>query len=398
MVAAGSLSSFARDRVTLAIGSCYALLGAMLGSLGPISDKLRVELHLSGAVTGLHGALFGWALIVCAVFATRIVRRVDDVTLLRSALVGMTIGLAALSAGHHVAVTLAAAALLGTGAATLVLSAPQVLAVRHGADDRSAAFTFVNALGQTGSASTPILLALVLRVGWGWRWPLAIGAVVVGSIAIVNSRRTDLPRPVQVVADPPPVLSLLRRSSVARLRWSVVALGVAVEFAALIWGSTSIQELGGASAAMGSFGVGLFSVGMLVGRMFGAGWLHRWNDVVVLRCSFTVAGAAMLVLRLGPDVAARVVAMGAAGLAVALIYPVAFARLYDAELPDVSVGAVGAMASGVAITVSPPLLGVLADLFDLGSAMFVVPAMCAAGFLLSGAGSTRTSNPAAWER
>jgi fucose permease len=90
--------------------------------------------------------------------------------------------------------------------------------------------------------------------------------------------------------------------------------------------------------------------------------------------------------------------MGAAGLAVALIYPVAFARLYDAELPDVSVGAVGAMASGVAITVSPPLLGVLADLFDLGSAMFVVPAMCAAGFLLSGAGSTRTSNPAAWER
>ena len=320
----------ARDRVTMVVGGAYILIGAASGAMGPVTDQLRTSLRLSGAVTGLHGALFGWFLLACGLLSVSILRVADVAALLRVAIAAISIGLIVLACGHHVAVTIAGAMLVGIGGALMVLVSPQILSTHHGPDRRSAAFTLVNGLSQLGSIGAPLVLALALHVGWGWRWPLAAIGVAAGTIFGWAALRTDLPHHV-AERDAPRVkaLTYLRSRPEVRLRWFVLTLGISVEFATLFWASASVQELAGASSA-GAVGVGLFAGGMAAGRMASARVTRRVADVTLLRVSFAVAVLGGIVLRVGPGVVVRLVALAVTGLGLALVYPVAFSRLYGA--------------------------------------------------------------------
>jgi hypothetical protein len=74
----------------------------------------------------------------------------------------------------------------------------------------------------------------------------------------------------------------------------------------------------------------------------------------------------------------RLAALAAMGAGLALVYPVAFARLYGVGVADADVGAIGALASGSAVTFSPLALGALADATSLRWALLVLPALVAA--------------------
>ena len=379
---ATEVSPHTRDRVTTVVGGAYILIGAANAALGPVSDELRGALHLSGFVTGLHGAMFGWFLLACGLLSAWILRAADVGMLLRAGVVANGAGLVLLAAGHHVALTLAGAVVLGAGGAVMVLVAPQIVSAHHGPGSRAAAFTYINGLSQLGSIGAPLLLALTLHQGWGWRVPLAaVGALGVAIVGLAAAR-TALPHHGTDAAERPTgAVTHLRRLPEARLRWFVLTLGISVEFATLFWASASVQELAGASASAGAVGVGLFAGGMVVGRMAGPPLLPHIRDVTVLRVSFLLAGVGAVVLRTGPGVVTRLVALAVAGLGLALVYPVAFSRLYGVGVPDAEVGAVGALASGTAVTFSPLALGALADATDLGWALLIVPAMALVGLL-----------------
>ena len=386
----------ARDRVTLVVGGAYVLIGAANAAIGPVSDQLRSSLRLSGAVTGLHGALFGWFLLACGLLSTRIIRVVGVATLLRVAAAAMGIGLVVLACGRHVAVTIVGALIVGLGGAVLVLAAPQIVSAHHGPARRGAAFTLVTGLSQIGSIGAPLVLAVSLRAHWGWRWPVgAIGAAG-GALVAWGAVRTELPH--HLTDGPAPHTSALAhlRRPLVRARWLVLTLGISVEFAVLFWASASVRELAGASAAAGAVGVGLFAGGMGVGRMVGTRVLPRVADVHVLRTSFGVAAVGAVFLRVGPGVGVRLVALAAIGLGLSLVYPVAFSRLYGAGVPDADAGAVGALASGTAVTFSPLALGALTDASSLGWALWIVPAMALAGLLAAGAsrrGAAQDTSP-----
>lgn len=385
--------SLARDRVTTVVGGAYVLIGAANASLGPVSDQLRSSLHLSGAVTGLHGAMFGWFLLACGLLSAWILRVADVAVLLRAAIVAIGVGLAVMASGHHVVVTMAGAVIVGLGGAVMVLVAPQIISAHHGPESRGAAFTHINGLSQIGSIGAPLLLALTLHQSWGWRWPMAAIGLVGGALVLTGALRTDLPHHVVEVDAAAPVgttgsdgprrsaIAHLRRLPVARLRWLVLTLGISVEFATLFWASASVQELAGASSSAGAVGVGLFAGGMVVGRMVGPRLLPRAAEATVLRVSFTVAAVGAVLLRVGPGLVVRLGALAVAGLGLALVYPVAFSRLYGVGVPEADVGAVGALASGTAVTLSPLALGALADASSLGRALLIVPAMALVGLV-----------------
>lgn len=383
------------DPLSRVIAGTYVTIGAANATLGPVSDELRSSLGLSGAVTGLHGAMFGWFLLLSGLASARLLR-LPDAALFRVGIGAAAAGLVVLAAGHHVGVTLAGAALLGAGSSLLVLVVPPLVSAVHGPEGRAAVFTFVNALSMMGSIASPLVLAATLRGPLGWRWPVAAIGAVGGGLVLVAALRTPVPR---VTADDgAPAgrpLAALARSAEARRRWLVIVLGVSIEFATLFWASTSVQELAGASSSVGAVGVGLFAAGMVTGRLAGPSLVRRTPELVTLRTSFAVAGAGALLLRLGPGAPGRLVGLAVAGAGVALLYPVSFARLYG-PVPEASVGAVGALASGTAITLAPPALGALADALDLGWALLSIPAMAAMGLLLLG--TDRDPAPPATER
>ena len=379
---AAPASTLVRDRVTAVVGGAYVLIGASTASLGPVGDELRRSLHLSSAVTGLHGALFGWFLLACALLSAWLRRLASTGVLLRAAVVAMGVGLVVLASADRVALTLLGAACTGLGGAVTVLVSPQIVAARHGESGRAAAFTYVNALSQIGSIAAPLVLALSLHQRWGWRWPVGAFGAVGATLVLVGSRHAELPQHADAITMARTgAVALLRRHPAVRLRWLTLALGIAVEFATLFWAAASVRELAHTSSATASVGVGLFAGGMVVGRLAGPRLVAHFDGVTILRTSFVVATAAAVVLRVGPGVPARLLALAAMGLGLALVYPVAFSRLYGVGVADADVGAVGALASGSAVTFSPLVLGALADASSLRWALLTLPALCLAGLL-----------------
>lgn len=123
-----------------------------------------------------------------------------------------------------------------------------------------------------------------------------------------------------------------------------------------------------------------FAIGMAVGRLIGPRSVGRLGPVSLgaLVCGI----AALLVI---PDVSASllVVAMTLAGLGIAVLYPVSLARLLDdPALPEPRLIALAALASGVAITVTPTLLGVLDRAIEIRYAFVMVPVFLAGAVAL----------------
>ena len=365
---------FLRDRVTGLVGSVYVLIGAATGSLGPVTGQLRKELGLSRLVMGLHGAMFGWCLLIVALSAPWLSRFHSTRRLFALSPALMAAGVAVMALGHHLAITLAGALLIGAGGSLLVLIAPQVVSVHHGESNRTAAFVFVNGLSGVGTIGAPLMLAATLALGWGWRAPM-FGLAIVAALGI-GTLVVRIPVPARTISEArTSALALLRRDPELRRRWFVLVLGIGTEFGALLWGSTAVQELGHASVSIGAVAVGLFSAGMVLGRFVLPRHLLHRSRAAVLRWSFAATIAAFTALRFGPGSAGRVAGLFGIGLGLALVYPVAFSRFYEVRsYSDDEIGSVGALASGTAVTFAPLTLGALADGFGLGKALFVIPA------------------------
>jgi predicted MFS family arabinose efflux permease len=377
------------DGVTRTAALAYAFLGGMSGAFGAINSELRHELGLSRTVSALHGAMFGWGLLVCALAAGWIVRAISIDRAFVAAIAAMGLGTGVLAAGHHVAVTIGGAAIFGLGGGLLVLVTPQIIAARHGPDDRTAAFVFVNGVSIVGTIGVPVVLALTLHESWGWRGPMFALALIGSLSTIASARRSALPSHGEggdggeggELARSP--ITLLRVVPAVRSRWAVLVLGISIEFGALLWGSVTVQDLAHASASTGALAIGLFSAGMVLGRFAGPRLVHNRAPEQLLRWSFAAALAISFAVRLGPGLAGRVAGLFVLGLAIALIYPLAFSRLYGVDgLSASAVGALGALASGTAISLGPAALGALADGFGLARALLILPVMSAAALVL----------------
>ena len=383
------------DGVTRTTALAYAFLGGMNGAFGAINTELRHELHLSRTVTGLHGAMFGWGLLVCALAAQWIVPAMAIDRLFMAAVSAMGVGIAVLALGHHVVVTMGGAAAYGLGGGVLVLVAPQIIAVRHGPNDRTAAFVFINGVSIVGTIGVPALLALTLGRSWGWRGPMLALALAAAAGTIISARRSGLPPDAAAGEQARSPITLLRVVPAVRARWAVLVLGISIEFAALLWGSATVQDLAHASASTGALAIGLFSAGMVLGRFTGPRLVHDRAPEALLRWSFAAALAVSLVVRFGPGLGGRVAGLFLLGLAIALIYPLAFSRLYGVDgLSASAVGALGALASGTAVSLGPAALGALADGFGLGRALLFIPVMAGTALVLLGRRDVRQRSPA----
>jgi MFS family permease len=110
--------------------------------------------------------------------------------------------------------------------------------------------------------------------------------------------------------------------------------------------------------------------------------LLRWLGDSTIMVSFVAAGFGAALMCLGPGLAARVIGLAIVGGGAAPLYPLTVDRLYaqvgDA-LDSVTLGAYCALASGVAVTIGPLLLGVLADRVGLRWAILIVPALALLG-------------------
>lgn len=184
---------------------------------------------------------------------------------------------------------------------------------------------------------------------------------------------------------------------------AVVLLGVVAlctaygEGAVGDWGALHLREELGAAAGVASYGFGVYSVAIAVGRLTGGKLIMRLGETMVLTGGAVVAAVGILVTAWAGSLPLAFVGLLAVGLGLANMFPVAIAKA----------GAIGGSRGvGLASTIGntgmlagPPIIGFLTDQVGLPGALSTVAVLALVagglGLLLRARAAGPASRPGA---
>jgi fucose permease len=391
-----------------AIFVIFALPGIGIASWVSRLPAVRDALHLSPAQVGL--LIFGMAAgsIVGLVASSHVVAKFGAIATLSWGLVGTAVGLTIAGIGGTVpSFAIAFAGLVVFGCSTGITDV--AMNVSGAANERAlgrsimpvfhAFFSFGTMAGAgIGALAETLHVPIAVHLG------VAGVAIVVGMLV---ARRFLLPEQV-VGADGEP-LADDDHSRTWRGRLAIWAdprtllIGVLVLAAAFAEGSANdwlaiaMVDGHGVSNASGALVFGVFVTAMTVGRLTGVFLLDRFGRVPVLRASFLLAAAGLLVVIFVPN--PWIAAAGAVlwGLGSALGFPIGMSAAADE--PRTAAARVSAVATigYFAFLVGPPAIGLLGQRVGVLYALLVVLVLAAIGAIVSGAArepARRTVEPA----
>jgi MFS family permease len=311
------------------------------------------------------GSAFGFGLLVAGFLGRRILSHgVEPVTRVGSVLVSG--GVVCLAFGSSVPILVLGGLLQGAGCSALLIATPALI----GTDDRARRLAVVVGTSSIAGLLAPGAIALADQVVTTGRIAVAMPLVWLVPIAarpLSAAEGLGIDRPVNGPSAPG-----ANMTKDTWRRWLVIVLSVSGEFFFWTWGAARLVDAGAADDLASGLAAA-FAVGMAVGRFLGPRSIGRLGP---MQLSVVVAsvGAASVMLDLG--IAALVAALFVAGFGIALLYPISLARLLDDPvLREERLIALAAYASGVAITISPTVLGILDRAISIQYAFGLVPAL-----------------------
>lgn len=389
-------------RVIVVISLAYALLACALSAQVALPE-IRRTIPMTDIVTSLHGSFFGWALLVGGLFGSRLVGAFGRSRFLAMGVLGLGAGAVLFATGHVVAQTLAGAALSGASGAVIVITVPGLVADTF-ADRRSEVFTKLNTVPALAGLAFPLLVSGAPSVSLTWRWPTVVlpALLVTAIVATGHTLRNDSRSPRNPAHDTGAraVLSTLRIAPVRR-RFLLQVLSVTIEFAFAVWVVTYLREVVGLSRDRAPLGAAAWALGMFGGRAL-VPRLIRSLGRFLEASGFTGVIAGTLLLMYGHWSGVRVVGVPMVSFSLAPMYTLGVERLFQrgeaaaadtAHIPangsvtgtansTANLSALAAVASGLAITCGPLLVGAAGDVFGLRQAMWTIPIGAALGLLL----------------
>ena len=370
-------TSFSWDRLTATCVLSFCVLVAGL-SVGIVLGELRDEFGLSGVVAAAHGAGFGVSLIVMGVWGLALVARIGRPAAFWGSVASATGGVLLLCVGRSPAVTLLGTTISGAACAMLVLLMPSIVADHHG-EGRAAAFAAINGFPGLAGIAFSVVVGAAMAAGQSWRWPYALLTLAVAAAFVLVGRGVRIP---PSSAHPRPVLTLFRRPEI-RGPWLRIVHAVMVEFPIGIWAVVYLKEVGGASSGAAAIFGALWGLCLFVSRMLMPRSVMRFG-ASSSAVAFGISAVGVLLMWSGPGLGVRVLGLAVVATGCGPLFPLAVDRLFHADGADtVSLGAITALASGVAVTVGPLTLGVLADQVGLRNSILVVPVLALVGVVTS---------------
>jgi fucose permease len=169
--------------------------------------------------------------------------------------------------------------------------------------------------------------------------------------------------------------------------WAMLGAVVAVEFSVLLWAPAFLERVVGMSASAAALGAAAFFAAMLIGRTAGISLIRAFDGrkIFLAAAATTVVGFAAYWGAAVPAVV--LVGLFVVGLGISLFFPLtlSFAMESAGNAPDRAATRT-MLAPGLAILLSPPLLGAIADNLGLRLAQFATPVfvmLAVAAFLVA---------------
>ena len=370
----------------------YLLLGYfsyILSIQGNILPFLRDELDLTYREGSLHISAIAAGMMVVGLFGVTVIRALGRRRTLVVATLGSIAAAMLLILAPVAVVSIGACFLFGVLGAFIPGIGWALLSDVQGAR-RAIAFAEANAVACLFSMAAPLVTGACIWVGIGWRTAILVGAAS-GLCVLLAFHRTPIPHAAVSQAT-----AAQRLPAAFWYYWVLIALGVAVEFSALLWAPSYLEQGLGVDPAAASFGATAFFVGMLIGRAGGSVLLRALSARRLFLAASAAVLAGFLAYRLGGDVSVALAGLFVVGLGTALLFPLALSFAIEAAGPAEELGSSRVMlAVGFAIMLAPPLLGSIADLVGLAQALLMMPVFMGLGLVAFFLGEAQRRSAAA---
>jgi MFS family permease len=206
----------------------------------------------------------------------------------------------------------------------------------------------------------------ILAEGYG---PLAtMGTACVFALVLILGFATSLTVPDEGQAEPPVGFALPSRAVL--LVGGLCFLCMFAEGAIAEWSGVYLVSAAAATTAVATSGYTGFSFAMTIGRMLGDRIVHSLGAARVVGLGAAVAALGIAITLAVPRVEIAMIGYALAGIGIANIVPVLFSAGGNAVAGHPGVGVAMAATCGYAgFLLSPPLIGVFAEVFSLRIAL-----------------------------
>ncbi len=360
-----------RPRPALAVLTAnFALLGITIGTQGVVWADVMTRLGLTSGVFGTAQLLAPLVSIALLLSGGRLALWAGSRRLAVASLAGLALGCLALGWSTSLAGLLGALVLFGIGNGLFEIAMNGAALDWEHAQQRHV-LNGLHAAFSGGAVVGAVAAGALLGLGWSYAQVLTLVAAVAGLLTLVTlSTRFPPTEPHPDQSDDLGATVRLLVSHRVLIALALIAmLGSVGESVANLWSVILLRERG-ADAVLGGATFALLNGAMMLGRLSNAPLVARWGP----RASLTVSGLGLVlttVLLLAPGgLGLAVLGFVLLGAAVAGFVPTvltAGARLAPGQSGALS----GAMLAAVyaSFVVAPPLVGWLAELFSLQTAV-----------------------------
>lgn len=362
---------FVRTRFTWL---AYILLGYyayLQASVGPLMPFLRSELHMSYTLEGLHFSAFAFGAVLVGLSGDRVTRLCGRRRVFWGGAGVMAAGAVALVISHHPILTLLSIVVMGYAGNLLLMTIQSTLSDQH-QEQRSIALIEANVVASIGASLAPLCIGGLQSVALGWRSALVLMVLILLLIFPV-SRNISIPSGKHPARKPSSAPHALAFPLSFWAYWTVVLLGVAIEWCIVYWGADFLAQESRLSKSVAASLVSLFFLAEIVGRFIGSRLARaiRSTRLILLAVLLTVTGFPLFWL--APIAPLRLIGLCITGMGIANLWPLSIA-LTLGTVPEQTDAASArtALGAGMAILIAPFVLGWLADQVGIRGAYGIV--------------------------
>ena len=365
-------------RARVAVATCFALNAIFYANLVPRLPELRDDLGLSNSALGLALAGLPLGALVIGPAAAVLVRRYGSGPVAAYGSVVLAIGVAAVAVAPNW-LALAAVLMVVGGMDAIVDVAQNAHGLRVQRGYGRSILNGLHGLWSLGAVAGGLLGSAAAGLGIPLGRHLGAMAVVFGLVAVLIARWM-LPGPddeevTEPAADQPTAGGRsARRSALIALAvlGTLAAAAAFVEDSASSWSAIWLRDDLAATAAVAGLGFVSFQVAMTAGRLTGDRVVDRFGQRRVARIGGAVTAAGFGLMLALPGVPTTLVGYAMAGVGVATLVPAVYAAAdgLPGLRPGVGLTAVNWLLR-VGFLISPPLVGLIADLTSLRAGLLV---------------------------
>ena len=367
--------AYKRDKVFWLVALQTAVFGIFMGGFGPALPLLQEDQRTSGAIAGLHGTALGVASIIAGYLNAPLVHKYGRYRSIWLGLVIFNLGAMSFIALPQVWQTIPSILFAGIGLSITVNNAMTYL-TSHYKDNSARAVSQANGVNSSFVLIGNFIIGTIAGTQFSWR----LGLLICLPFAIILYLTLGKNHKVEHIPDQ----SGRQKGSLPLkywLSWIGLMFCIAAEFAIAFWAAALLREKTGLDAATSTTLVLAYPLGMMIGRWFGTYVFPNLDIDERLKLIIALQGLSFFLFWGSEVIIVSFIALFFVGLGTSMQFALSTLRLlrFGWRKPDLAMGK-SSLSAGIAIGLSPLLLGFLADLFGIVKGFLLVPILITIAF------------------